>query len=318
MFDDFQALTVTDRGDRLVVELTRPEVRNAIDDAMVSELHAVCDHLEREPKILIITGCEHKGRGIFASGADIGQLKERRREDALRGINNTIFHRIAQLPMPVIAAVDGYALGGGLELALAADFRIATEGAKFGQPEANLGIIAAAGGLWRIKALVGEAIAKEILLAGRILSGAEAFEAHLVTELAAPEALLDAAEAYADRIARRTSCRRLSVELAIWHSPPLIANSLTCQRSSATRMSVMMPSASRRPASVRAIRSPTCCSNPPSTCLSTTACPPSPIQAKGMPSRRRRPSMICSVWRSAGVRISSPAMGSCPSASIRA
>ena len=201
MFDDFQALTVTDRGDRLLVELTPPEVRNAIDDAMVSELHAVCDHLEREPKILIITGCEHKGRGIFASGADIGQLKERRREDALRGINNTIFHRIAQLPMPVIAAVDGYALGGGLELALAADFRIATEGAKFGQPEANLGIIAAAGGLWRIKALVGEAIAKEILLAGRILSGAEAFEAHLVTELAAPEALLDAAEAYADRIA---------------------------------------------------------------------------------------------------------------------
>ena len=168
MFDDFQALTVTDRGDRLVVELTRPEVRNAIDDAMVSELHAVCDHLEREPKILIITGCEHKGRGIFASGADIGQLKERRREDALRGINNTIFHRIAQLPMPVIAAVDGYALGGGLELALAADFRIATEGAVR-QPEANLGIIARPVA-WRIKALVGEAIAKEILLAGRILS----------------------------------------------------------------------------------------------------------------------------------------------------
>lgn len=201
MFADFQALTVTDRGDRLVVELTRPEVRNAIDDHMVSELHAVCEFLEREPKILIITGCEHNGRGIFASGADIAQLRERRREDALRGINNTIFHRISQLPMPVIAAVDGYALGGGLELALAADFRISTPAAKFGQPEANLGIIAAAGGLWRIKALVGEAIAKEILLAGRILSGEEAAAAHLVTELAEPAELLDAAHAYADRIA---------------------------------------------------------------------------------------------------------------------
>ncbi len=201
MFDDFRALTVTEREDRLIVELTRPEVRNAIDDVMVTELHSVCAHLEREPKILVITGCEHDGRGIFASGADIAQLKERRRDDALRGINNTIFQRIASLPMPVIAAIDGYALGGGLELALAADFRIATEKAKFGQPEAGLGIIAAAGGLWRIKALIGEAIAKEILLAGRILSGEEAFEVHLVTELAKPEELLDAAHAFADRIA---------------------------------------------------------------------------------------------------------------------
>ncbi|GAB3698735.1 enoyl-CoA hydratase/isomerase family protein [Corynebacterium nasicanis] len=197
MFTDFQALTVTEHDDRLLVELTRPEVRNAIDDQMVAELHAVCEALERDPRILILTG----SHGIFASGADIAQLRERRREDALRGINNSIFHRIAQLPMPVIAAVDGYALGGGLELALAADFRIATPGAKFGQPEANLGIIAAAGGLWRIKALVGEAIAKEILLAGRILTGTEAHEVHLVTELAAAESLLDAAHAYADRIA---------------------------------------------------------------------------------------------------------------------
>lgn len=201
MFDDFQAMTVTETGDRLLVELTRPEVRNAIDDQMVEELHAVCAHLEREPKILIITGCEVNGRGIFVSGADIAQLRERRREDALRGINNTIFHRISQLPSPVIAAIDGYALGGGLELALAADFRVATPDAKFGQPEANLGIIAAAGGLWRIKALVGEAVAKEILLAGRVLDGREAHGVHLVTELASPAELLDAAHALADRIA---------------------------------------------------------------------------------------------------------------------
>lgn len=200
-FDHFEALTVTETDDRLLVELTRPEVRNAIDDAMVEELHQVCSYLEHNPKILIITGCEVGGKGIFASGADIGQLRERRREDALRGINNTIFHRLAQLPAPVIAAVDGYALGGGLELALAADFRISTPHAKFGQPEANLGIIAAAGGLWRLKNFVGEPIAKEILLAGRILSGDEALVVHLVTELHSSEQLLDAAQALADRIA---------------------------------------------------------------------------------------------------------------------
>ncbi|NLF89956.1 MAG: enoyl-CoA hydratase/isomerase family protein [Corynebacterium marinum] len=201
MFENFQAMTVTETGDRLLVELTRPEVRNAIDDQMVEELHAVCAYLEREPKILIVTGCQINGKGIFVSGADISQLRERRREDALRGINNTIFHRISQLPSPVIAAVDGYALGGGLELALAADFRVATPGAQFGQPEANLGIIAAAGGLWRLKALVGEAIAKEILLAGRVLDGNQAHDVHLVTELASPGELLDAAHALADRIA---------------------------------------------------------------------------------------------------------------------
>ncbi|AKK09976.1 enoyl-CoA hydratase/isomerase family protein [Corynebacterium testudinoris] len=200
-FPEFSALTVSESDDRLLVQLTRPEVRNAIDEQMVSELHTICSYLEHNPKILLITGCEAKGKGIFASGADIGQLRERRRDDALRGVNNTIFQRIAQLPSPVIAAVDGYALGGGLELALAADFRIATPDATFGQPEASLGIIAAAGGLWRLKELVGVAVAKEILLAGRLVSGREALDLHLVTELHSPADLLDAAQSLADRIA---------------------------------------------------------------------------------------------------------------------
>lgn len=199
---DFTALTVTEAADRMVVELTRPEVRNAIDEMMVAELHAVCAHLEIFPKILIITGCQANGRGIFASGADIGQLRERRREDALRGINNHLFNRIAELPAPVIAAVDGYALGGGLELAMAADFRLSTPNAKFGQPEANLGIIAAAGGMWRLKNLVGEPLAKEILLAGKTLDGEQALDAHLVTEVHAAGQLVPAAQALADRIAK--------------------------------------------------------------------------------------------------------------------
>lgn len=198
----FTALTVTEQEDRVLVELTRPDVRNAIDETMIAEFHAICEHLEIHPKILIITGCQANGKGIFASGADIGQLRERRRADALRGINNNLFNRIAELPSPVIAAVDGYALGGGLELAMSADFRVSTPGAKFGQPEANLGIIAAAGGMWRLKNLVGESLAKEILLAGKTLDGAQALAAHLVTEVHEPDDLLGAAQALADRISR--------------------------------------------------------------------------------------------------------------------
>lgn len=200
MFEHFTALTIEDGDGRLVARMNRPEVRNAIDATMVAELHELCAYLETTLKILILTGCEVNGRGIFASGADIAQLRERRREDALRGVNSQIFDRIHKLPMPVIAAIDGYALGGGAELAYAADFRIGTPYIKMGQPETNLGIIAAAGALWRLKELVGEPVALEILMAGRILNAQEALDLHLVTELHEPSELLDAAHALADRI----------------------------------------------------------------------------------------------------------------------
>ncbi|MCK7677130.1 enoyl-CoA hydratase/isomerase family protein [Corynebacterium sp. CCM 9186] len=211
----YSTLDVRPRADRLVVAMNRPEVRNAIDDRMVAELHQLCGELEREPKILILTGTRVDGRGIFASGADIGQLKERSRDDALRGINSAIFNRIAALPMPVIAALDGWALGGGAELALAADFRIATRHLKFGQPETGLGIIAAAGGLWRLKEIVGPTVAKEILLAGRILDAGEALDLHLVSEVVEdPDGLIDAADALADRIAEQDPLAvRLSKQL---------------------------------------------------------------------------------------------------------
>lgn len=200
-----EALEIIPGDGFVTARLNRPEVRNAIDETMVAELHELCQQLENDPQILILTGCvaeTSKGpRGIFASGADIAQLRERRRADALRGINSGIFDRIAKLPSPVIAAIDGFALGGGLELALAADFRLATPRAKFGQPEAGLGIIAGAGALWRLKETVGAPVAKEILLAGRILSGEEAHALHLVTEIHDPEELDAAAADLAGRVA---------------------------------------------------------------------------------------------------------------------
>lgn len=207
-------LRIDDGHGRLLVQLDRPEVRNAIDQQMVDELHEVCGRLEREPRILILAG----SHGVFASGADIGQLRERRRDDALAGINSALFTRIARLPMPVIAALDGYALGGGAELAYAADFRIGTPSLKIGNPETGLGILAAAGATWRLKELVGEPLAKEILLAGRVLRAEEALAARLITEIHEPEALLDAAHALADRIARQDPLA-VRITKSVFHAP---------------------------------------------------------------------------------------------------
>jgi enoyl-CoA hydratase len=203
-----------DRPDRLVVRLNRPERRNALDLAMVEELHTVCAELEQNPRVLILTGTD----GVFASGADIAELRERRRDDALAGINSGLFVRIAALPLPVIAAIDGWALGGGAELAYAADFRIATTTARIGNPEAGLGIVAAAGATWRLVELVGEPIAKEILMAGRILTAEEALAVHLVSSVHEPANLDAAAHALADRIGKQDALALRFTKMLI-HSP---------------------------------------------------------------------------------------------------
>jgi enoyl-CoA hydratase len=194
-------LILRESANRLHVELHRPEARNAINHEMLEELHAVCDRLEREPRILILTGSTGAEAGVFAAGADIRQLLERRRAEAIAGLNSGLFIRIARLPMPVIAAVDGFAIGGGAELAYAADVRIASTRAVFGNPETALGILAAAGGTWRLAELVGESLAKEILFTGRRLDAEAALRCGLVTAVHSPDQLLAAAEAVADRIA---------------------------------------------------------------------------------------------------------------------
>jgi enoyl-CoA hydratase len=188
----------------------------------VDELHQMCAYLERTPKILILSGTpgnpEAGTKGIFASGADIAQLRERRRDDALAGINSGLFDRIAKLPMPVIAALDGYALGGGAELAYAADFRIGTPGLRMGNPETNLGILAAAGATWRLKELVGEPRAKQILLAGKVLTGQECLAVGLITELVEPGELLAAAHTLADSIGAQDPLA-IRITKAVFHAP---------------------------------------------------------------------------------------------------
>ncbi|MBM6591808.1 enoyl-CoA hydratase/isomerase family protein [Brevibacterium sp. RIT 803] len=209
--------------DRTIIRLNRPKVRNAIDLDMVEALHSVCAELEATPKVAIITGSD----GVFAAGADIGQMRNRGREEALAGINSKVFSRIQELPMPVIALVEGYALGGGAELAFACDFRIGTPTTKIGNPEPGLGIIASAGAAWRLRELVGEPRAKEILLAGRTLQADEAKSIGLLNDVVDPEDLELAGEALADRI---VSFAPLAVRLSksAFHAPreahPLIDN----------------------------------------------------------------------------------------------
>ena len=207
-------IDIEEGPDRVIARLNRPQVRNAIDQQMVDELHELCASLERTPKILLIAG----SGGSFAAGADIGALLSRGRDDALRGINSTVFARLQRLPMPVVGLLDGYALGGGAELAYACDFRIGTAEVKIGNPEPGLGIIAGAGGCWRLRELVGEVVAKEILLGGRVLDAQRALRCGLLNEIVTADDLLATGHRWADRIAAQAP---LAIRLtkAVFHAP---------------------------------------------------------------------------------------------------
>lgn len=190
-------LRIEERDSFVLATLDRPEKRNAIDQELIDALHLLCARLEVERRTLVLAG----SGGTFAAGADIAQLRERRATDALAGINTRCFQRIRALPMPVIAVLDGYALGGGAELAYAADIRIGTPTLRIGNPETGLGIIAAAGATWRLREIVGEALATEMLLTGRQLDAQESLAAGLVSAVLEPDAALERATAIAARIA---------------------------------------------------------------------------------------------------------------------
>lgn len=190
-------LIVDERADRVVVTLDREKQRNAIDAEMISELHEVCSLIEQDPKLLVITG-----RGDhFAAGADINQLRARTRDDALRGINRNLFDRVAALPLPTIAAIRGFALGGGAELTYACDIRVCSPSTLFGNPEPGLGIMAAAGASYRLPTLVGVSVAKQILLGSHLLNAAAALQHGLVIKVA--DDPLAAAHTLADQVLKQ-------------------------------------------------------------------------------------------------------------------
>ncbi len=184
-----------------LITLNRPEVRNAIDLATVDDLHWALDVLGSfdRTRALILTGAGP----TFASGADIRELLKRRAADALRGINSGLFRQLEQFPVPTIAAVNGHALGGGCELALACDLRIAGQSARFGQPESGLGIIPAAGAADRLPRIIGLGRAREMIFTGRILDAEEALLIGLVNKVVPDDRLLAEARLMASAIARR-------------------------------------------------------------------------------------------------------------------
>ncbi|KAF0245505.1 MAG: enoyl-CoA [Planctomycetota bacterium] len=197
--------------DRLgVITINRPDVRNAIDLTVVTELTAALDELKDKIGCLIITGAGDKA---FAAGADIAQLRDRNRDDALKGINTRMFRAVEDFPFPVIAAICGFALGGGCELAMACDLRVAGESSKFGQPEVGLGIIAGAGATYRLARLVGAGRAKELLFTGRIIDAKEAEHIGLVNKVVPDVDVLKTAKALAADILKNAP---LAVRLTKW------------------------------------------------------------------------------------------------------
>ena len=186
---------VEDVYKRQILTMNRPKALNALNDQTLEELDRIFTCLEREESILgvIITG---EGKG-FVAGADISQMQSYKSEEGRNYANRAqaLFNKIEALEKPVIAAVNGYALGGGCELSMSCDIRIASEKAVFGQPEANLGVIPCFGGTQRLPRLVGTGIAKELIYTGRQVKAEEAKSIGLVNKVVPAESLLDEAKA---------------------------------------------------------------------------------------------------------------------------
>ena len=194
----FRNLILTFDGRVATLTMSRPEVRHALDTETVDEIHRALDEVRKaHSTVLIITGAGDKA---FVSGADVNAIRQRRRDDALASINSRLMSAIESHDAVSIAAVNGYALGGGCELALACDIRIASENAVFGLPEPTLGIIPGAGGTQRLPRIVGLGRAKEMILTGARWNAEKALAFGLVSEVVSLDGLLAAARMWADKI----------------------------------------------------------------------------------------------------------------------
>ena len=181
-----------------VITLNNPKV-NALSQALLADLHAAAlDLTENPPGAVVVTG----GERIFAAGADISEFSGPTEAAAIGAGFHRALNAVAAIPRFVIAAVSGFALGGGCELALACDYRIAGEKAVFGQPEVLLGIIPGGGGTQRLPRVVGRSRAKELVITGRQVKSAEAFAIGLADEVVPNEALHERAQALAAEVAR--------------------------------------------------------------------------------------------------------------------
>ncbi|MBP0440058.1 enoyl-CoA hydratase/isomerase family protein [Tianweitania sediminis] len=196
------AVTLKRDGDFAVLTLDRPEALNALSFAIIGQIGEALDAVaeDRTARALLITGAGDKA---FCAGADIKELRSRSLVDQKRGaeLGQRVFAKLDDLPIASVALVNGYAFGGGMELALACTFRLASANAKFGLPEVKLGLIPGYGGTQRLPRLVGEGRALEMILSGRTVDAGEAERMNLVNKLIEDD-LLEAGKAFASTFTR--------------------------------------------------------------------------------------------------------------------
>ncbi|MBE6225218.1 MAG: short-chain-enoyl-CoA hydratase [Bacteroidales bacterium] len=200
---EYTKLIVEKQDAVCIVKINNPQAMNALNSTVLGELDAAFSEIGKDAdvKAVIITG---EGRA-FVAGADISQMSTMSAAEgkAFGEQGAAVFRKIEQLPVPVIAAVNGFALGGGCELAMACDIRIASVKAKFGQPEVGLGITPGFSGTQRLPRIVGMGIAKELIYTADIIDAAEAYRIGLVNKLAEPETLMEEALKMANKIASK-------------------------------------------------------------------------------------------------------------------
>jgi len=212
---DYTTLLISEPEAGVVLcTFNRPESRNALGLEMVNEIRALLSKLSERSSLgaLVFTG---GGEKSFVSGANIAELRDRGQADALNRINSGLFREIETFPYPTIAAIRGYALGGGCELAMACDMRICGEGAKLGQPEVALGIIPGAGATYRLPRLVGPGMARELIYTGRIISGDDAQSIGLVNRVVPDDSVVDTAVALGVEISKNSSLAVRFAKLAL-------------------------------------------------------------------------------------------------------
>jgi enoyl-CoA hydratase len=195
----YETIIVETRGRVGLITLNRPKALNALNSQLIGELNAVMDGFEKDPAIgcMVVTGSEK----AFAAGADIMEMKDKTYPETYLDDFITAWDRVGQRRKPIIAAVAGFALGGGCELAMMCDFILAAETAKFGQPEIKLGVMPGAGGTQRLTRFVGKSKAMEMCLTGRMMDAAEAERVGLVSRVVPASDLVEEAVKVAGQIA---------------------------------------------------------------------------------------------------------------------